>query len=210
MYDAAAGRIRLKRGAQRVAAQENHEDALKEIEIFREEYFKAFAKAIPDAEAQLIKCFEPSWFGVVQDSLHSIAEPEGLGSVRVLVEGTRMVTTVPLFEILNMMKDSGVPTQSLTMARACHYLKTISDEGMAALCSKVKVHHGTVGVGEGLYVPVGHCVVEVAQGGMDAVGLCLRGAAKSTVCHEQLVAMHGLSPMTPIGQRIKDFIKPPA
>ena len=80
---------------------------------------------------------------------------------------------------------------------------------MKGLCNNGTVLHGTVDVGEVLYVPVGHLVVEVAQAGKDVVGLCVRGVTKSATSQKAVADMHerSSSSLTAYGKLVQEMVK---
>lgn len=147
-HDSAFDRIKQKRGSQRLDTQANMQYAVTAVETFMGSMLPHFHRQSPGTDDTLKKLLAPSWFGVVGYAWHSLVEPEGMGSTRVLIEGTRLVTVVPLADIMDMMKEKGVSTESLTIARACHLCKTITEETGVALCTEASVRHGTSGVRE--------------------------------------------------------------
>lgn len=117
--------------------------------------------------ADLLKrCMCLSNFGVKQGSHHAYIEKGKLWSIRVAIEGMRVMAVTPAASLCEFMKE-----KNITQSSAPSFLKGMRAESTEEYTKKHPLYWATLGPGDLLFTPYGYVIYENVHDGADVLGL---------------------------------------
>jgi hypothetical protein len=142
------------------------------------------AKAVPN----LAKVLEPQHFALRAGRDHWVGELEDLPSVRVALEGSRVVVMCRIIDMNQFIKDEeGNTDDGGILKQTCFYtFRTLHTDKCKAFCQKYDMFHATLGPHDVLYVPTGYMLGERTGERQNIIGM-RASFVINHICVEQLI-----------------------